>query len=203
MASARDIDPRVGKSPGQDSIKAPRGRGCSVQAHLEDGLSAHLLVLEAGESIWALLRLRQRLIQDLKPVGFMELALADRIAGDLWRLRRVAILEAELMETNLGAVRESLRPILHFALEIESGLDEEDGLALKNMPKAKRNCLRLARHYTESCFPHQEGLDQLRRYEAHLTKDLYSALHELRRHQAGKRTQRERRGAPWCTRGSR
>jgi len=79
-------------------------------------------------------------------VGPVELALAERVASALWRLRRVAAYE-------------------------EAALAERQDLATASA------CL----------LPHPLDLDKIIRFEAHLNRQLYQALHELESRRAERR----------------
>jgi hypothetical protein len=140
------------------------------------GFSSYHLLHE-GESIEQFERFHKSLVRDLAPEGAMEHMLVDRIAGNFWRLRRVAMLDRKLMEENVGKTRELLCKVAGNIVE-----NAMENLSLDPVVKDdERMLLRMTKCYLEGCFPHQEGWDTLMRYEAHLRKGIYDALGELRR----------------------
>ena len=82
----------------------------------------------------------------LVPVGPVELALAERVASAVWRLRRVA--------------------------------------AYEDAALAERRELETA---SARLLPHPLDLDKNIRFEAHLNRQLYQALHEMESRQAERR----------------
>ena len=106
---------------------------------LTHGISSARLVVP-GESPTEWEMYRQAIVDALVPTGPVELALAERVATALWRLRRVAAYE---------------------------------GAAI-----AERQHLATA---SARLLPHPVDVDRVIRYEAHLSRQLYQGLHQLRR----------------------
>jgi hypothetical protein len=125
--------------------KTPVGRARVGVNAITHGLSS-LRPVVPGESPMDWELHRQTIVDALVPVGPVELALAERIASALWRLRRVAAYE-------------------------EAALAERQDLAT---PSAR-------------LLPHPLDLDKIIRFEAHLNRQLYQALHELESRRAERR----------------
>jgi hypothetical protein len=109
--------------------------------------SARLVVPGESPTEWELSR--QGIVDALGPAGPVELALAERVATTLWRLRRVAAYET-------------------------AAIAERQHLAT---PSAR-------------LLPHPLDIDKVIRFEAHLNRQVYQALHQLEAMRA------ERRGQP-------
>ena len=109
--------------------------------------SARLVVPGESPTEWEMSR--QGIVDALGPAGPVELALAERVAITLWRLRRVAAYETAAI--------------------------------------AERQHLATA---SARLLPHPLDIDKIIRYEAHLNRQLYQALHQLEAMRA------ERHGQP-------
>ncbi len=134
--------------PQRRGPKTAAGRARIGLNALTHGISSARLVVP-GESPTEWQMYRQAIVDALVPTGPVELALAERVATALWRLRRVAAYE---------------------------------GVAI-----AERQHLATA---SARLLPHPLDIDRIVRYEAHLSRQLYQALHELESMRA------ERRGQP-------
>lgn len=55
-------------------------------------------VLLKGENIETLENLRLRMFESIKPVGYLEEILVERVIVNLWRLRRILYVERDTME---------------------------------------------------------------------------------------------------------
>ena len=115
---------------------------------LTHGISSAKLVVP-GESTTEWEMHRQGIVDALVPAGPVELALAERVATALWRLRRVTAYEA-------------------------ASIAERQHLATASA----------------RLLPHPLDIDKIIRYEAHLSRQLYQALHQLEAMRA------ERHGQP-------
>lgn len=125
--------------------KTPTGKARVAVNAITHGLSSLRSVVPGESSTdWELHR--RTIVDALAPVGPVELALAERVALALWRLRRVAAYE-------------------------EAALSERQDLATASA--------RLLLHPLD--------LDKIIRFEAHLNRQLYQALHELEARRAARR----------------
>jgi hypothetical protein len=144
--------------PGGDAGRSvrPQRRGPKTTAGkarvglnaLTHGIASARLVVP-GESAAEWEGSRQAMIEALAPAGPVEVALAERVATALWRLRRVAAYET-------------------------ASIAERQHLATASA----------------RLLPHPLDLDKVIRYEAHLSRQLYQALHQLEAMRA------ERQGQP-------
>ncbi len=110
---------------------------------------------------------RTGLFSSLAPEGHLEMALAERVALQLWRLQRVARYEREV----IAVWQERVPEDLHQRRVFETWESAEDGTVVSRMRR-------------ERLLPAGPDLDKVVRYEAHLNRQLYQALHELEALQA-------------------
>ncbi len=154
MKKIDDPDVLPGRNAGRSG--RPQRRGPKTAAGrariglnaLTHGISSARLVVP-GESTTEWELSRQAIGDALAPAGPVELALAERVATALWRLRRVLAYEAAAI--------------------------------------AERQHLAAA---SARLLPHPLDIDKIIRYEAHLNRLLYQALHQLEAMRA------ERHGQP-------
>jgi len=111
-----------------------------------------------GESRKELNAFQGALIADLAPEGELECLLADRVVASAWRLRRAIQLERDVVE----------RP-LSFGESREFGTRPEEW----TMQQVAAHMLHRS-----------DAFGKLARYEAHIERGMYRALHELQRLQA-------------------
>ena len=156
VATRRVEEPDV--MPGGDAGQSapPQRRGPKTAAGrarvglnaLTHGIASARLVVP-GESATEWEGSRQAMMDALAPAGPVEMALAERAATAVWRLRRVAAYEA-------------------------ASIAERQHLATASA----------------RLLPHPLDIDKIIRYEAHLSRQLYQALHQLEAMRA------ERQGQP-------
>jgi hypothetical protein len=146
-----------------------------TEAKLEAaGFCSRLLtraVVLPGEDVDDLAALVERLHEQLAPEGELERWLVDRIAGSLWRLRRMYVIEAGLYENQM-------LDFGHGRPKIDTRRPEIQGI--------------LARAFGNEC-GNGVAVNQLHMYESAVERSLYRALHELQRLQAARGV---RRSAP-------
>jgi hypothetical protein len=97
MASGNGtVDPAVGPTRG-GGPKTEEGKARSSRNALKHGLRAvkHVFSDEDAELFQ---EYRIELMNELRPVGTVETALADRVAQSIWRLRRIMSIEAEMFD---------------------------------------------------------------------------------------------------------
>jgi len=133
------------------------GKAIVAQNAVKHGLlAAHLLLPD--ESKIQLDEFRTVLRAQLSPVGPLESLLVERIISAAWRLRRLLRIETEMMTEHL----QQKTPQWELASVFSNSAPAPSlGAALARKP---------ARIDT---------YDKLRRYEAHLERGLFRALHEL------------------------
>ncbi len=133
--------------PQRRGPKTAAGRARIGLNALTHGISSARLVVP-GESPTEWEMYRQAIVDALVPAGPVEIALAERVATALWRLRRVTAYEA-------------------------AAIAERQHLAT---PSAR-------------LLPHPLDIDKVIRFEAHLNRQLYQALHQLEAMRAERRGQ--------------
>ncbi|HYM15160.1 MAG TPA: hypothetical protein VEZ14_06340 [Dehalococcoidia bacterium] len=143
---------------------------------LAHGLRAAAVVIPGADSDDDWRRFEAHIMRSLAPEGAIEVALAVRAAESLWRLDRVT-----------RAERNSIAEQRQRADE-PSSLTEKDKRDLGSYLPAvlKEEACRRERHRA-TVIPPGPGLEQLMRYEAHLNRQFYQALHELEARQARRR----------------
>ena len=119
------------------------------------GLTAQNVLL-SYEDAGAFEQLRQDVLAGLNPQGLLEVQLADRAAGLLWRLRRVPTLEVSLF--GLGVEHDDP---MEFMIGNLDEADESEMGKLGRVVKALLNA---------------DLINKLSRYEVSLHKQLYQTL---------------------------
>src|SRR5260370_5470531 len=123
--------------PQRRGPKTPAGKARVGLNAISHGIASARLVVP-GESATEWEGSRQAIVDALAPAGAVEMAMAERVATALWRMRRVAAYET-------AAIAERQ----HFATA------------------------------SARLLPHPLDIDKIIRYEAHLNRLLYQALHQL------------------------
>jgi len=96
-------------------VKTEEGKAVSRYNAIKHGLLSKEVLLD-GEDEEALLELEKRLRSELKPATETELFLADRIAANMWRLKRaLGMEEGEVISSSGGLVYD---PDKYFRYEI-------------------------------------------------------------------------------------
>jgi hypothetical protein len=80
--------------------RTPEGKAASRMNATTHGLSARISALVADEDPDDYLKFRLQVFRDLDPFGPEEIALAEAIVGQYWRLQRIPTLEAHLLTTS-------------------------------------------------------------------------------------------------------
>lgn len=175
------------------TIKPPRSLNS-----LRHGLHASTLAVPGLEDPADWIAFRDGVMEGLAPEGELESELARCVAECSWRKRRVArhehqlitserereSLRAEWDERRKHAVSASADPAVPQPQTIDEsmslfplspGVDMVAGLVIDRSVR------------DEVMLPSSKRLDQLMRYEAHLSRQIYHALHELQALQARRR----------------
>jgi hypothetical protein len=118
-------------------------------------LSKEILLQDEDET--SLVDLGKKLRYDLAPAGEMEILLVDRIISAAWRLRRILKIEQQLLDKNMPTT----------------------------MPTRKKNPLPEDPYKLWKSVQYNFGnIQNIQRYESHIERGMYKALHELQRLQA-------------------
>ena len=161
---------------------------------LKHGLLSKDVVIK-DESDDEFVQFRQKLYAELAPVGELEQLFADRVIASFRRLRRVGKIEIELLN-NMSSFQlqkpegksSSDIPTMQLTKTYEDGRTEvvTTGSSLKagsGSDGSRKLSLGQAVH---ADFAGPNTLGKFRRYEAHIDRTLYKALHELQRLQAAR-----------------
>ena len=144
--------------------KTSHGKAAASNNATKHGLLALENVLD-GESRRKFNVLERAMMTELAPEGEMERILVSRIVTLVWRLRRVANVEQDMMRAHLADERERLNRYRQPDEQVEATLGE--------------------------VFAHvarwDDAYSKFRRYEAHIERALFRALHELQRLQAARK----------------
>ena len=144
--------------------KSPEGKLKAARNAIKHGILAADDVVTT-ESVRFYNRMKARLTAELEPEGEVEILLASRIVSLVWRLRRVVRMEVEMMEHQLDRRAERLAGIM-------GGLDGE--------------AITLGSLFALEC-SWSDPYSKFRRYEAHIDRLLFRALHELERRQMARK----------------
>lgn len=144
---------------------------------------------------------RAGLLADLAPQGDLEGALAEKIVADLWRLRRVPILEAALYRRGCQEllVKQAAKAVRQYEstenqrlLKLLQKKDVEvrdrqahEG-AQKRLESARAKLDDLSLRVTRALETHPEPFANLWRHEFALSRSAFKTLHELQRLQAAR-----------------
>lgn len=191
MATQRQIEANRENASKSTGPRTEDGKAASSANALRHGLTAELLVLLPDEDGDAFKRLREGVIAELAPAGALQEVLAERAAVLLWRLDRVARMEAELffhgeIAFDHAALNRAERKIF-FPLPFVDELGEE--------AKAVRDEFRKQRDHLDDCMnagapcarvlverrESARAFDQIARHEAMLQRSLTRTLDEFRR----------------------
>lgn len=156
------------------------GKARSAQNAFRHGLSAQEIVVE-GEAVAGFEALRGAIALELNPVDTLEQLLADRLAGLLWRLRRIPAFEAALLSWIDEHGRDTRRVT---SVRLGSVLLSAD-LSAGTPPSADDALLKHARRSlgrtVSIAFGDADLLNKLGRYEKDLMRQVERTLAEFDR----------------------
>ena len=155
------------------------GKARSGLNAVQHGLQGRFRLI-AGEDPGQFGEFRNRLHGQLTPDGAMEEELAERVISAFWRLRRIGRMESEMIDKILeDAVRDKND---HVYRSTQIPVDAIFGTPLAS-PEWDLNAITVGEAVMRQ-MPNGDVIGNLHRYEAHLERGLYKALHELQRLQA-------------------
>ena len=111
---------------------------------------------------------RARMFDDLAPHGALEEALVERIALTLWQHQRLVRFQRAAVIRGTFSSLEAMTTAAAYS-ERTLGIPTEDSLSDEQV----------ARRILESILPQEGDLNKIMRYESHLNRQLYQAMHEL------------------------
>ena len=152
--------------------QTPEGKAVISTNALKHGLSSVRPVLDGIESEEEWQSHRQGIVGDFAPEGYLETYLAELVAELLWRWQRSVRFENAALNTTLmlGLSGVAVADVLRSSGDAE--LSREDSVA---------------RAINRANMPIKDDAELLVRYEAHLSRQFYKALHELEALQARRR----------------
>jgi hypothetical protein len=163
----------------QTGPKTAAGKKRSRANAVRHGLRAQWPVIRELEDAAEWKRHVEGVFASLEPDGYVEEEMAIRIAGLLWRLRRVGSYEAEQITLNLQEMPERIASSARYAEKV-TGLTVEERYPLEHIDVL----------VGASQFPGALIIDNLMRYEAHLHRQYIQTLHELEAMQARRHGER-------------
>ena len=191
MATKRQTKANRRNAQKSTGPKTEAGKAASSRNALSHGLTAEFLVLLPDEDGDAFERLRGGVIADLAPAGALQEVLAERAAVLLWRLDRVARMEAELfIHGDLALDRTSLVKGYTDALFPLPFVDQlgEKAKAVRDEFDKRIDLLDASMHAEAPCArvlvqrqSSARAFDQIARHEAMLQRALHRTLDEFRR----------------------
>ena len=119
MASRRQLEANRSNAKRSTGPNSQRGKARSRMNALKHGLTASDIVI-GDEDPKHFDALRGGLKAGLRPVGAMEIELVDRVAGLLWRLRRVPVVESGIIRSLREEMERSDQPRDLSAAEMKS-----------------------------------------------------------------------------------
>ncbi len=146
---------------------------------VQHGLQGHFQLI-VGESLSEYQSFHDHLHTQLAPCGALEDELVERVIAAFWRLRRINRMETEMIDKVLeDALRDKK---CHDGRSAQYPVDTIFGSPLTS-PEHDINSISLGEAATRQ-IQSNDVLGKLHRYEAHIERGLFRALHELQRIQA-------------------
>lgn len=154
-------------------LNTQRGKAASSRNAITHGLTATAPVVRQVESVedwnWHV----EQVIADRQPEGYLATQLAIRIAEILWRQRRIAQYEADMISAALDSMPDQIRAIARYGEKVV-GKPAEESYTLENMEI--QTGIRM--------IPDSETRNNIIRYDSHFHRMLMQNLHELEAMQA-------------------
>ena len=190
MATQRQIEANRRNARSSTGPRTEAGKAASSANALSHGLTAVKSVVLPEENPGDFERLREGVIADLAPTGALQEALAHRVAMLLWRLDRVARLEAELfvhgrLSVLHGSVGDPLRAstVLPNLLDLPEEVTQlqKDCASFRYRIEEDINALVPSAQVLVERRQNARAFDQIARHEAMLQRALNRTLDEFRR----------------------
>ncbi len=196
MATAKQTEANQRNARKSTGPRTPKGKAAVRLNAMKHGLLAQQVVLPDEDGA-AFSDLRDRLSEDLEPVGELETLLADRIIAIAWRLQRVCRVEVGIL------IQGYYGELAHRARMEASGFTEEIPIVRPLEPLSSDRTITDEEAYEEATARAEEAksvmrsetatlgevfiqdaqntnaLSKLSRYEAGIERGLYRALREF------------------------
>ena len=173
MATERQREANRRNSQRSSGPRTPEGKAVVSRNALKHGLLSQRVVLE-DEDQAMFERFRDGLLAALAPEGELEQLLAGRIVASSWRLGRAEQIEQAMLAGDVARYDGSM----------SQALDNAHAGRARG-PAADDRLLSLGWAVADA-FDRSDRYGKLSRYEAHIERGLYRALHELQRLQAAR-----------------
>ncbi len=148
---------------------SPEGKAIVAGNAIRHGLRARNIVLPDVELCEDWEQFQHDLLQSLAPEGAFELGLAERITEMMWRGRRVALAERDIVFVARDDAAHAAARQEKYDRELRQQLDQ-DGYA----------SVSIREHPTIApLVPPAALLQPIARYEAHINRQLFHFVHEL------------------------
>jgi len=153
-------------------------------------LSQHVVIDDEDQAEFT--QFRHQMLAEFAPVGFLEQNLADKVVASFWRLKRAGRIEVEVLNditvSGSGKSNNDL-PFTVIITKTYAGRPDEyvETPAAKVVPPKQEPEPEARLTLGQAVQADLAGaniLIKLNRYEAHIDRVLYKALHELQRLQA-------------------
>ena len=196
MTSGKQIKANQRNAQNSTGPRTAAGKLTGSKNSVKHGLLSGDIVIK-DESGIEFAEFRRRLCSELAPVGELEQLLADRIIASFWRLKRVGKIEIELLDNmssfqsrKLDGKRSSDDiPRMKIIKNYEGGRTEvvtSGGSSKASSDSENPQDQMSLGQAVHADFAGPNTLGKFRRYEAHIDRTLYKALHELQRLQAAR-----------------
>jgi len=194
MASEKQIEANRANAQKSTGPRTSDGKARSAQNALKHGLTAATPVLP-DEDAAAFEALRQRLFEQYQPRVAVGAELVEDLADNLWRLRRVPGIDADILqrdywESQIHAAEEALRQatpdwaLLQTLVDTPSAEEQAAAERVRATRAAAREALTVGATGFLRDARGANMLDTLTRYEAGLANRVRSDMRELERLQA-------------------
>lgn len=164
MTSEKQIEANRRNALKSTGPQTPEGKAKVAQNAVKHGLLAeHILIRDESQEDFD--AFRDAMIEHLAPDGPVEILLVERVVSAAWRLRRTVRLERDVIHTGLDTKirRLEMFPALY-----------------TGEPKPTPATI------AADVLRQTDAFGKISRYEAHLERSMYRALHELQRIQAAR-----------------
>lgn len=179
MPTPEQLAANQSNAQGSTGPRTRTGKARVARNAVQHGLRGNFQLI-VGESLTEYQTFHDSHHHQLAPCGALENEFAERVIAAFWRLRRINRMETEMIDKVLeDALREKqsipTRAALHpidtiFGADLTSPEHDLNSISLGEA---------VARHLQTN-----DVIGKLHRYEAHIERGLYRALHELQRLQA-------------------
>ncbi|MEN6577683.1 MAG: hypothetical protein ABFD90_15170 [Phycisphaerales bacterium] len=176
MTSEKKAAANQADSPQSPGPQTQIGKTRVSKNAVKHGLRGQFYLI-AGEDRAEFQEFSRSLHDQLAPIGALEEALAERIIGALWRLRRIHRIEVEMIDAMCEDSRRAKRSDSFFQ-KLES---LSDVLGSEPTPSEAEPIEVFLGDAVRRQLQNSDVIGKFHRYEAHIERGLFNALHQLQR----------------------